>query len=101
MAEKEEIKQVSKKKKGRPKKTILKATPKPVPTKRVRNPRNDLKVQETTMNFKAWFVNELTHDKRLKEHHYEQLKMFMTSMGLKETEAAWKYKAGLKTYFGD
>ncbi len=52
------------------------------------------------ISFKAWFLNKLHSDKRLKKHHFEQLKLFMRGLGLKDIDSAKKYENALKIYFG-
>jgi hypothetical protein len=100
MAENQETKKTAPKKKGRPKKVKTEVVAKPVPVKRVRTPRNDLVEREAVVNFKAWFVNMLGKDKRLKEHHYEQLRLYMKGLGLKDLEPSWKFEMGLRQYYG-
>lgn len=75
--------------------------PKKKAAKRVRTPRNDLSSpSKGSINFKAWFVNMMSRDRRLKEYHYEQLRIYMSGLGLTETEEVSKYENALKSYFG-
>ena len=53
------------------------------------------------ITFKAWFVNKLDLDKRIKPHHFEQLQAYMAGRGLSEKESAAAYEHGLRAYFGD
>lgn len=78
-----------------------KTAPKKKIKKRVRTPRNDISSpSKGLINFKAWFVNLMAKDRRLKEYHYEQLKLYMGGLGLTETEEVSKYEQALKGYFG-
>ena len=53
------------------------------------------------LSFKAWFVNLLDQDSRVKAHHYEQLRLFMAGLGISENETASRYESGLRSYFGN
>ena len=50
--------------------------------------------------FKAWFINKLRKDNRLRPHHYDILEAYMKSMGLSNREMSCKYDYMLKAYFG-
>lgn len=52
------------------------------------------------ITFKAWFINKLGNDRRLKQHHFDQIHIFMAGLNLKDEEPAKAYEDGLKVYFG-
>ena len=73
----------------------------PLPPERAKPQRNELVPQaEAQITFKAWFTNKLDQDSRIKPHHFDQLRLFMMGLGLKEAEGAPSYEHGLKAYFG-
>lgn len=79
-----------------------KYNPAPSPIKkRKRQPRNDMVDRERVVSFKAWFVNCIDSESRLKEHHYAQIKAYMKGLGLKDREPGWKFELGLRQYFGE
>ena len=101
MAEKQETKKVTKKRKSTKKKpTKWSEIKREAVPKRKRTPRNDLAEREAVVNFKAWFVNMLNKDARIKEHHYDQLRLYMKGLGLKDLEPSWKFEMGLRQYYG-
>jgi len=68
---------------------------------RVRTPRNDLSsTRKERINFKAWFINLLSLDPRVKEHHYDQVKSYMYGLGLQDNEEVSQYEGALRGYFG-
>ena len=70
--------------------------------KRVRPPRNLISAESKQLiNFKAWFTNLIDRDRRFKEHHYDQIRLYMQGLGLGETDEAYKFERAIKGYFGD
>ena len=53
------------------------------------------------LSFKGWFIKRLTQDERLKEHHFEALRVYFHSIGLKDTETVDRFEFALKSYFGE
>lgn len=74
----------------------------PAAAPRVRAQRNELVPQSGSMvSFKAWFTNKLDQDSRIKPHHFDQLRLYMSGLGLGENESQSRYENGLRSYFGD
>jgi len=82
-----------KKKKEKKEKKAKKARIRPTP--------NIIKIESKRIGYKAWFTNKLDMDKRLKSHHFDQIKLFMKGLGLGSYEPINKYENGLKAYFGE
>jgi hypothetical protein len=55
----------------------------------------------TKVQFKSWFINLLSSDPRIKQHHFEQIGLFVRGLGLSEIEEPARYAKALKTYFGE
>jgi hypothetical protein len=53
------------------------------------------------ITFRAWFVNRLATEPRLKEHHYDQIRFFMKGLGIGEVASSKMYERGLCVFFGD
>lgn len=71
-------------------------------SKRERPKRNVLSVPSNKhVTFKAWFINKMDKEKRIREYHFDQIRLYMVGLGLHETEEAHKYDLALKRYFGD
>ncbi len=68
---------------------------------RVRPTPNIIKIESKRIGYKAWFTNKLDVDKRIKAHHFDQIKLFMKGLGLCSYEPVSKYENGLKAYFGE
>jgi hypothetical protein len=68
----------------------------PVRVARVRNES----APEVKVPFKSWLIMKLGSEPRLQPHHAEALFVYMVGRGLREEDAAWKYDAALREYFG-
>jgi len=64
-----------------------------------RRPRNEITV-EPRIKFSTWFMVKSQDDQRLKPHHLETLRAFMSGHGLAAEEPARRYEAALRSYFG-
>jgi hypothetical protein len=53
------------------------------------------------LSFKGWFIKKLTQDERLREHHFDVLRVYFKSIGLQDMETPDRFEAGLKAYFGE
>jgi len=61
--------------------------------------RNEIAI-EPKMKFSTWFMVKSADDPRLKTHHMETLRAYMSSQGLSAEEPARRYDAALRAYFG-
>ena len=53
------------------------------------------------LSFKGWFVKKISQDERLREHHFEALRVYFKSIGLKDAETIDRFEAGFKSYLGE